>query len=187
MLAVEEDDDNRAPTSGRRMVPGGGLDIFVNCCSSLTVDSPLKQTKEIGMDLEARLKALEARLEVLEDQEKIRECLSRYSFNADLGRSEEYVNNYTPDGVINLGLNAKWAGKDQLLDFIASPTGSHKTSFEGRCSDSTSMDYLIRVDGTKAWAEGYSVVFLRKGDKYEAATCGFNHWENLRRTVAAGI
>jgi len=136
----------------------------------------LKQTKESGMDLEARLKALEARLEFLEDQEKIRECLARYSFNADLGRSEEYVSNYTPDGVIDLGPNTKWAGKDQLLDFIASPSGSHKTSFEGK-SQHTSMNYFIRVNGTKAWAEGYSVVFLRRGDKYEVATCGFNHWD----------
>ena len=63
------------------------------------------------MDLEARLKTMEARLAVLEDQEKIRECLSRYSFNADLGRSEEYVNNYTPDGVIILSPDLKWSGK----------------------------------------------------------------------------
>ena len=131
------------------------------------------------MDLEARLKTMEARLAVLEDQEKIRECLSRYSFNADLGRSEEYVNNYTPDGVIDLSPDLKWSGKAQLTDFIASPTGGHK-AIEGRCQH-TSMDYFIRVDGDKAWAEGYSVVFLKKGEEYQVLTCGFNHWDFEKR------
>ena len=102
------------------------------------------------MDVEARLKELEGRLQVLEDQEKIRECLSRYSFNADLGRSEEYVNNYTADGVIDLSPTMKWSGKEQLTDFIASPAGGHK-AIEGRCQH-TSMDYFIRVDGDQAWA-----------------------------------
>ena len=131
------------------------------------------------MDVEARLKELEARLLMLEDQEKIRECLSRYSFNADLGRSEEYVNNYTPDGTIDLSPTMKYAGKEQLTDFIASPQGGHK-AIEGRCQH-TSMNYFIRVNGTKAWAEGYSVVFLKKGDAYEAFTCGFNHWDFEKR------
>jgi SnoaL-like protein len=131
------------------------------------------------MDLEARFKELEARVQLLEDQEQIRECLSRYSFNADLGRSEEYVNNYTPDGVIDLSPTMKWSGKEQLMDFIGSPTGGHK-SIEGRCQH-TSMDYFIRVNGNKAWAEGYSVVYLKKGDEYTVFTCGFNHWDFEKR------
>jgi hypothetical protein len=131
------------------------------------------------MDLEARLKQLEARVQELEDQEKIRECLSRYSFNADLGRSEEYVNNYTPDGTIDLGPDTKWAGKEQMMDFIANPKGGHK-AIEGRCQH-TSMNYFIRVNGNTAWAEGYSVVYLKKGDTYEPFTCGFNHWDFEKR------
>ncbi len=130
------------------------------------------------MDLETRIKQLEARVAVLEAQEQIRECLARYSFNADLGRSEEYVNNYTRDGVIDLAPSTKWTGSKQLMDFIGSPGGGHK-AIEGRCQH-TSMNYFIRVDGDKAWAEGYSVVYLKKGDKYEVFTCGFNHWDFVK-------
>jgi hypothetical protein len=133
----------------------------------------------MAADLEARVKELEKRLQLLEDQEKIRECLARYSFNADLGRSEEYVNNYTPNGVIDLGPDTKWAGRDQLLDFIGNPQGGHK-AIEGRCMH-TSLDFFIRVDGNKAWAEGYSVVLLKEGqaerEGYRVFSIGFNHWD----------
>ena len=127
------------------------------------------------MDVESRIKALEARIAELEEREGIRDCLARYSFNADLGRSEEYVNNYTPDGVIDLSPKMKYAGREQLMDFIASPKGGHK-QIEGRCQH-TSVNPLIRIDGNRAWAEGYSVVYLKQGEKYEVFTCGFNHWE----------
>lgn len=130
-------------------------------------------------DLAKKLEKLEERLELLEDHEKIRECLARYSYNADLGRSEEYVDNYTPDGVIDLGPEVKWSGKEELMDFIANPEGGHK-AIEGRCMH-TSLDFFIRVNGLKAWAEGYSVVFYKEGeeelDGYRVFSIGFNHWE----------
>jgi hypothetical protein len=132
---------------------------------------------------EAKLKEMERRLQELEDKENIRECLARYSFNADLGRSEEYVNNYTADGVIDLGPTTKWSGRDGLLDFIANPHGGHK-AIEGHCMH-TSMDFFIRVDGNKAWAEGYSVVYVKEGEGeregYRVFSIGFNHWDFEKR------
>ena len=121
------------------------------------------------------LEALEKRVQLLEDQEKIRECLARYGFTADLGRSQAYVDNYTDDGVIDLSPTMKYVGKDQLLyDFITDPK-SHK-KIENR-SLHTSVNFFIRVNGTKAWAEGYSIVFTREGAGYAVFTCGYNHWD----------
>ncbi len=121
------------------------------------------------------LEALEKRVQLLEDQEKIRECLARYGFTADLGRSQAYVDNYTDDGVIDLSPTMKYVGKDQLLyDFITDPK-SHK-KIENR-SLHTSVNFFIRVNGTKAWAEGYSIVFTREGAGYTVFTCGYNHWD----------
>ena len=125
-----------------------------------------------------RLEALEKRVQVLEDQEGIRECLARYGFNADLGRSQEYVDNYVKDGAIDLGPTTKYVGHDQLLyDFI---TGKGHKSLENHCLH-TVCNLFIRVDGSSGWAEGYSIVFLKQGEGYVPYTCGYNHWDFEKR------
>ena len=43
-------------------------------------------------DMARRLEEMEKKLQVLEDTEKIRECLYRNRFNADLGLSVDYAN-----------------------------------------------------------------------------------------------
>ena len=130
----------------------------------------------------ARLEALEKRVQVLEDQEKIRECLARYSFTADLGLSEEYVDNYTDDGVIDLRPSTAWGGptwqgKEQLREFIYNQTG-HK-SVEGKSMHITTTEF-IRVDGNRGWAEGYDLLVLcvgKEDEDYKVLTGGFNRWQ----------
>jgi hypothetical protein len=55
------------------------------------VKQEMKMNSNTGKPLEDRLRALEARLCYLEDQEQIRECLARYGYAADLGRSTEWL------------------------------------------------------------------------------------------------
>ena len=82
--------------------------------------------------------------------------------------------------MIDLGPTTKWAGKDQLLEFIGNPNGSHK-AIEGHCMH-TSLDFFIRVEGHTAWAEGYSVVYTKESgsgerEGYGVYSIGFNHWD----------
>lgn len=126
------------------------------------------------IDVEAKIAELESRLRILEDREKIRETLCRYSFTADMGRSQEYVNNYTPDGVIDLGPETKWSGAAGLTEFITDPKGGHK-AIENHCMH-TSLNTHIRIDGDTAWAEGYSVVYVQEGNGYKVYTLGYNRW-----------
>src|SRR6185369_1323602 len=122
--------------------------------------------EEDAMDLEARIAALEGRVRYLEDQEKIRECLAEYGFNADLGRSDNYVAGWTPDGVYDLD-RMYLDGEADLRNMIASPDGFHKTQVENR-SQHTVLNLYIRIEGDSAWAEGYSVVFVRQDDNIKA-------------------
>ena len=126
----------------------------------------------------ARLEAVEKRLQIVEDQEKIRECLARYGFNADLGRSEDWVNTWTEKGVYDLGPNSRHTGPDELMYNIIQGKG-HK-SIENH-SQHTVCNLFIRVNGDTAWAEGYSVVFTLQGTEYKAWTNGYNHWEFEKR------
>lgn len=125
-----------------------------------------------------RLAALEQRIAYLEDQEKIRELLARYGFNADLGRAEEYLDVWTDDGIYDSGA-APMVGKDALREMITSPTGFHKSEVENR-SLHTVGNLYIAIEGDTAWAEGYSVVWLREGAGYKALTAGYNHWDFKR-------
>ncbi len=127
---------------------------------------------------DTKLQELEKRLQMLEDREKIRETLARYSFTADMGRSQEYVDNYTKDGVIDLAPDTKWSGPDGLMEFIGDPNGGHK-AIENRCMH-TSVNTHVRVEGDTAWAEGYSVVYVLEDGDYRVFTAGYNHWRFKR-------
>lgn len=124
--------------------------------------------------LETRVKALEAQVRALEDREKIRECLARNRFAADLGLSEYYAATYTEDGVSDLGPGQRAQGREELLYHITNPKG-HKR-IENR-SLHTVVNLFIRVNGDTAWAEGYDVVYVREGEGYIPYTCGYLHWE----------
>jgi hypothetical protein len=128
----------------------------------------------------ATLEELERRLQVLEDREGIRECLARYSFNADLGRSEEWARTFTPDGVLDSS-SGRAEGYEQLLDFISNPRGSHK-AIENRCTHNI-INLFIRVDDDKAWAEGYQIVLVKdeEGEERRVHRMGLNHWTFERR------
>ncbi len=133
----------------------------------------------LAIDETTKLAALERRVQELEDKEKIRETLARYGYTADLGLSKDWVGVWTEKGVYDLGPDHKAVGSDGLLyDIITNPKG-HKT-IENR-SLHTVVNHFIRVNGDTAWAEAYSIVFIREGDGYIPWTCGYNHFEFERR------
>jgi len=132
------------------------------------------------MSVEERLSALEARLRTLEDQEKIRRCLARYGFNADLGRSEEYVALWSEDGLYDLD-GGQLKGEPALREMITSPTGPHKSQIENRSMHAVG-NLFIEIEGDTAFAEGYSVVWVRAADGvHHPRNAGYNHWDFRRK------
>lgn len=155
----------------------------------MTVTSTTSNGSLIG-----RLEAMEKRLQVLEDTEKIRECMARYGFNADLGRSMEWVNTWTEKGVYDLGPTRRFVGPDDLLYGVITDPKGHKT-IENK-SQHICTNFFIRVDGNKAWAEFYSVVMVRfkveglkiigaraelESEAFLPWSCGYNHCEFEKR------
>ena len=55
-------------------------------------------------EMVARLEALEARVQELEDERAIRELLARYGYTADTCKDEAFVDLYTEDGTMKLSL-----------------------------------------------------------------------------------
>jgi hypothetical protein len=124
----------------------------------------------------ATLETLERRLQELEDREGIRECLARYTFNADLGHYEEWARNFTPDGVMDTATE-HLVGYEQLLGHLQDPSGSQK-AIEHRSTHNT-VNLFIRVAGDTAWAEGYQLILVKDvdGDERRVYRMGLNHWD----------
>jgi hypothetical protein len=132
------------------------------------------------MSVEDRLAQMEARLQRLEDQEKIRRCLARYGYNADLGRSEEYLALWSEDGLYDLDAGPL-RGEPALREMITSPTGHHKSAIENRSMHAVG-NLFIEIEGDTAFAEGYSIVWVRGADgKHAPHTAGYNHWDFRRK------
>jgi hypothetical protein len=132
-------------------------------------------------DLEARLAQLEARVQELEDERKIREVLSRYGFNADCHRDREYVELYTDDGVLDLsdgGMGkydgiVRFEGKAALYEFktTARPAGLH-----GQVMHCMGNNVVTHIDGDEAVVDSYSVVLKGSGPNVGVWTAGNNQW-----------
>jgi len=138
---------------------------------------PARETKTKAS---ANLEELAKRIQLLEDREGVRECLSRYCFNADLGRAEEYANTFTPDGVLDMA-GASLIGHDGLLDMFAG--ANVHTSIMNLCTHNITNAF-IRVDGDTAWAEGYQIVLVkdRNGEERRVRWMGMNHWTFEKRS-----
>ena len=151
-------------------------------------------------DPEARISALEARLQELEADRTIRELLSRYGFNADQGRNEEWVALYTDDAVLDIALDHSWRGSvllsdgappgdaaphaddivrreghDELRRFILDPK-LHKR-IEGRCLHLMNVNLVTHITGDTAIAESYNLTIVRDGSEMRLMNAAVNRWE----------
>lgn len=155
-------------------------------------------------NLEGRLAALESKVQVLEDDREIRELLSRYGFNADLGRSAEWVDLWTDDGAFEVAIPRAWEagigdqetidrqdaastgedlvvrheGREALDRFIRDPD-SHK-AIEGRSLHIMDNNLVTSVDGDVATAESYNITLVRRGSQMTLFNASINRWTLAR-------
>jgi hypothetical protein len=123
-----------------------------------------------------RLAALEARLATLEAKEEIRELFSRYGFTADTGDAAGWSEIWAQDAVYERGA-ATMRGRAAFFRSIEDPDGAHKRDIEGKGSVHTTGPLMIQVAGTKAWAEGPALVWIRSGQGYAVYALSYNHWD----------
>jgi hypothetical protein len=171
---------------------GPRLDCLAGDSFVLTTDGKAWQKGETvtdQLDIEARLAALEARVQELEDDRAIRELLARYGFTADNCKDEEFVNLFTDDGVMNLTASGDtdrdgkgvilWRGKDELLKFITDPGNHQRPGRYGKWMHVTADNLVTHVNGDEAIANSYSVVFLGEGG-VQLVSAGNNQWHLQR-------
>lgn len=119
-----------------------------------------------------RLAAIEARLRQLEDVEDIRAHISVYGFNADLGRVSASLDGWAEDGVLDLSEDARATGKAEI-EALLNQAGAAPTQH-------LAANLKIKVNGDRAWAEGYSLVVAPHDGEPRILTASYNHWDFAR-------
>jgi hypothetical protein len=125
------------------------------------------------------LGALEARIATLEAKEEIRELFSRYGFTADTGEAKGWSETWSENAVYERG-GTTMSGRAAFFRSIDDPEGTHKREIEGKGSVHTTGPLMIHVAGTKAWAEGPALVWVRSGQGYAVYALSYNHWDLQR-------
>lgn len=134
------------------------------------------------MSIEERLAALEARLQMAEDQLDILKLLNSYGPLVDSGSSEEAAALWVDGGGYNFsgGISGgtRLEAPAQLVAMYE--TDGHKGLVNTGVSHFTGTP-RITLSGDSAEAVGYSFVILKEGDRWFVWRGAINHW-TLART-----
>ena len=126
----------------------------------------------------ANLADLEDRIGPLEDAEAIRNLIAGYGPAADRGDADAVANIWWEDGAYDVGGFGVSKGHEAIAALI---TGDfHQQLMAEGCAHVLSP-HEISVDGNKAEATGYSTVFRKNGDGYDAWRVSYNEWTFEKR------
>lgn len=120
---------------------------------------------------------LAARIALLEDREAIRELIARYGPLADAGDCAGAAALWTEDGVYEVGGFGSYTGRAAIQALLEGE--SHQGLIHGGAAHVLSPP-VIDLDGDRAVARTYSVVFRKSGDNWEAHRASANMWHLVR-------
>ncbi len=120
---------------------------------------------------------LAARIALLEDREAIRELIARYGPLADAGDCAGAAALWTDDGVYEVGGFGSYTGRAAIQALLEGE--SHQGLIHGGAAHVLSPP-VIDLDGDRATARTYSVVFRKSGDNWEAHRASANMWHLVR-------
>jgi SnoaL-like domain len=135
--------------------------------------------------IEDRLRALEARVEELENERAIREVLSRYGYTADTCNDELFVDLYTDNGAIRLSRRgsedahqrfSEWRGRDEVRRFITNPMGHHSPQLYGK-SMHINDNVVTHIDGDRAVVNSYQFAIVDDEHGVKLLSAGNNQWQ----------
>ncbi|CAD7340588.1 nuclear transport factor 2 family protein [Sphingomonadales bacterium 56] len=120
---------------------------------------------------------LAARIAILEDREAIRDLIASYGPLADAGDCAGAAALWTEDGVYEVGGFGSYSGRAAIQALLEGE--SHQSLIHGGAAHVLSPP-VIDLDGDKATARTYSVVFRKSGDSWEAHRASANSWHLIR-------
>ena len=128
-------------------------------------------------DLEARLAALEARLQLLEDEREIAALISSYGPLVDDGADADVAALWLDDGVYEVDAYLM-DGAAAVAEMVRS--APHQGLIAGGCAHFQGPSH-VQVDGDSAVAVGYSLLIAHRATesgspRFAVARATANHW-----------
>ncbi|WP_240334422.1 nuclear transport factor 2 family protein [Sphingobium estronivorans] len=120
---------------------------------------------------------LATRMAALEDREAIRDLIARYGPLADGGDCAGAASLWTEDGIYEVGGFGSYQGRAAIQALLEGE--SHQGLIHGGAAHVLSPP-VIDLDGDRATARSYSVVFRKAGDSWEAHRASANLWQLVR-------
>lgn len=120
----------------------------------------------------------ESRIECLEDIEAIRNLIASYGPLADSGDANGVASLWSENGSYDVGGFGVATGHQEIAALIAGEM--HIALMALGCAHVLSPHH-VTLEGTKAVATGYSTVFRKRGEAYEAWRVSANRWELARQ------
>jgi ketosteroid isomerase-like protein len=129
-------------------------------------------TESLG-DLAAKVAALDARVQTLEDELAITRTVVEYGFAVDSGNAAATGALYTEETVFDVDGGFVMRGRDQVENMV---NGAGHQALLPNCAH-TIGPVVVRPDGDTAVAVGYSRIYHRQGDDFVLFRIGCNRWE----------
>lgn len=123
------------------------------------------------------MSALEARLQVLEDREAIRELIARYGPLADSGDARGVAALWADDGAYGIAGFGEATGRKEIAALIDGD--NHRQLMAQGCAHVLGP-VAIDLDGDRAIARGHSLVLRWTGNEFEVHRVAANRWELAR-------
>ena len=120
------------------------------------------------------------RLQSLEDRAAITDLIASYGPLADSGDAAGVAALWADDGEYAVGGYGTAKGRTDIAALIESAT--HQQLMAGGCAHVLSP-HTVTLDGDKAEARGYSVVFRKVGGVFEAWRVSANRWQFVRTNL----
>ncbi|MEO9461431.1 MAG: nuclear transport factor 2 family protein [Marinomonas sp.] len=117
------------------------------------------------------------RLQALEDRAAIADLIASYGPLADTGDGAALARLWVEDGIYDIGGFGFIQGHEALAAMMDSPV--HRGLMEQGCAHMLSPHH-ITLSGDTAIAVGYSTVFRKAGETYEAWRVSANRWTLVR-------
>ena len=118
-----------------------------------------------------------ARIERLEDMEAIRSLILSYGPLADRGEAEAVSQLWTEDGIYAVGGYHEAKGREEIAALILSPM--HQGFMKQGCAHMLSAPD-IRIKGSSAVVQNYSVLFLNQGENFTPWRVSANLWKLIK-------
>ena len=153
---------------------GGNLPVVPR---HYTVDSagiPIPPAIGIAPRSKATLAALQKRVDILNDEDRIRNLQSAYGYYQDRKMWDDVVDLFAKDGVVEIGGQGVWRGKTDVRRWLETMGPAGLT--HGQLNDRVQFDVTVEIapGGNEAWARGIELGMLGEADQekgwWEVAT-----------------